>query len=180
MAVLKQKYTKATTSTLSELFEVTTGTIMKWRRTIEEVDAAYIDINTWNLKKFLDWWLDNVHLPREESDTEVMHDAKERYWAAKAINEELKTEKIKGQSAPVEEIYGAWASRMMEMAKGLESLVMRLPPVLEGKNQREMREIIYKQQQTLRNNFCRISKFCPKEKASNGKKTSKPTNKNKR
>lgn len=54
-----------------------------------------------------------------------------------------------------------WAARIAEVAAGLTALADRLPPLLEGKAQADMRHIIDGEAWRMRDHYARKGKFCP-------------------
>jgi len=51
--------------------------------------------------------------------------------------------------------------RVAEVTAGLNALSSRLPPMLEGKDKREMQEIIEEEIRFLRESYARAGKYCP-------------------
>jgi phage terminase Nu1 subunit (DNA packaging protein) len=113
----------------------------------------------YNLKDCFDWWLENIQEPKTQ--TTKAKDANERYWQAKADNEEIKRDQARGELLPVSEIYPEWCARVGEVKQGLLSLKIRLPPVLEGKTRDEMRDIIEKYTVALCNGYARNGQYTP-------------------
>jgi hypothetical protein len=82
----------------------------------------------------------------------------------KRIDSEHKALKLaiaKGEYVPRDEVAKEWTGRMLEYCNGLDFLEMRLPPLLEGKTQIEMRSIIRDETRQMRERVVRTGRFCP-------------------
>lgn len=150
----------AGTNEIAELFGVTTMAVGLWVKK----GCPKIGRGQWDVKEVLDWWIVNIYQAPgggAEADDESMLEAKRQYWTAKAEGERIKVEQTKGNLIPKKDIASEWSWRMAEVCNGLQSLAMRLPPLLEGKTPIQMREIIDKEQWSLRDIYCRTGRFCP-------------------
>ena len=76
-------------------------------------------------------------------------------------NLDIEIKQKTGEWIPRDEIRSAWTQRVAEVRSGLMALKHRLPPLLEGKTQQEMREAIDAEIFSLLDNFCRTGKFTP-------------------
>ncbi|MBW2032806.1 MAG: hypothetical protein JRI94_04315 [Deltaproteobacteria bacterium] len=84
----------------------------------------------------------------------------------KRLDSELKTLKLQKEREEVFQrdwIAGEWSRRMAEVSSGLEYLITRLPPLLEGRSQTEMRPIIRDEVWIIRDRYNRTGRFCPSE-----------------
>jgi len=82
----------------------------------------------------------------------------------KRIDSEHKALKLaiaKGEYVPRDEVAKEWTGRMLEYCNGLDFLEMRLPPLMEGKTQVEMRSIIRDETRQMRERVVRTGRFCP-------------------
>ncbi|MBC8460049.1 MAG: hypothetical protein H8D67_18835 [Deltaproteobacteria bacterium] len=147
-----------TTSEIMDVFDVgSSGTLSKWK----ELGAkeACISRNKWDLKEFFNWFLENIYTGL---DPEMFKEDRLRYEKARADKMELEVAKLKGDVMPKAEIEKAWAARMAIIVNGLTIYQDRLPPLLEGKTKGEMRDIIKKENNRLRDWYCKQGEYTPK------------------
>jgi len=90
---------------------------------------------------------------------------KKAYWSEKSIGEQLKNQKTRGELISLEDVVQEWAGRVSIVTSGLEAFADRLPPILEGKPRKEMRDIIKKEVRYLRESYARKGKYCPPPKS---------------
>lgn len=145
-----------TTKQCAELFEVSARTIQKWG----ELGLPQSKRNRWNLKAVFDWWDSNINSSRVFED-ESMTEIKKDYWKEKSEGEKLKNRKTREELVPWSEVETEWAGRVSVVTSGLEAFGDRLPPILEGKPRKEMRDIIKKEVRYLRDSYARKGKYCP-------------------
>ena len=124
-----------------------------------------------DLKAVHEWWFENIAEEKARAATgdDSLNEAKRKFWWLRAEAEEIKLEKEKGTLLSVAEAEKAWAWRMSEYKSGCENLSSALPPLLEGKEAKEMRAIISDYVWNLFDRVCRTGHFCEKPK----KKTKK-------
>ena len=84
-----------------------------------------------------------------------------RWRLAKARREELLVEQLNENLVPRGEIAKEWAARVGELTAGLTSLIDRLPPLLQGKDRAEIREIIFEEIWNLRDQYARDGRYSP-------------------
>ncbi|MBF0410940.1 MAG: hypothetical protein HQM10_26585 [Candidatus Riflebacteria bacterium] len=145
------------TDELSSLFGVTRKCISDWCAK----GMPKVKYGVYDLQVVFPWWQDNIGSNEEDRD-ETLLQAKRQYWMAKAESERLKVDKEKENLFPKSEILQEWVGRVGEIKAGLRSLEVRLPPVLEGKNQEEMGDIIEKETWLLLDTYSRNGRFTPK------------------
>jgi len=145
------------TSDVAKFFDTTSKTILKWK----EAGCPQVKRGQWNLKDVFIWWRENIATDPGSEEDETLAEARRRYWAAKAGNEELKEQQTKGELISKDDVVKQWSQRMAEFKNGCFNLVSALPPLLEGKSQSEMRQIIYDFVWKMFDNVCRTGKFCP-------------------
>ncbi len=153
---------KVSTADLSEIFKVTKVTIGNWVK----IGCPKIKKNLYDANAVILWWAENIYeakVEREERD-EGLKGARQRYWKAKAEKEELGVAQTKGEIIPKKTLADIWCARISEVRQGLLSLPDRLPPVLVGKTQLEIREIIHKEVVSLLEMYSREGKYTPKPK----------------
>lgn len=85
-----------------------------------------------------------------------------RWRLARAQREEVLTKQLLGELISREEVAKGWADRVGVVVSGLNALIDRLPPILEGKNKAEMRELIKAEVYELRRAYCEAGEYCPK------------------
>ena len=154
------------TAQCAELFEVSVRTIQKWG----ELGLPQAKRNQWDLKVVFDWWDENINSSRVDQD-ETMVEAKRLYWREKAEGEKLRNQKTREELVPWSQVETEWAGRVSLVTSGLEAFGDRLPPILLGKDRKQMRDIIKAEVKYLRNSYARNGRYCPppKEKtAGNG------------
>ena len=119
-----------------------------------------------NLKAVHEWWFKNVAAERAASagGEESLNEARRKFWWLRAESEEIKIQKERGLLLTKSEIEKGWAWRMSEYKSGCENLEHSLPPLLEGKNQAEMRKIIGDYVWNLFDRVCREGSFSPEKK----------------
>jgi len=150
-----------TSSQIQEVFEIqSSGTLSKWKEA--GAKEAFVGRNQWDLKIFLKWWLENIYGEPQDTDNPLKQ-AKLEYWQAKAEGERIRIEQLKENLISREVIAKEWGWRMVEVANGLDALKDRLPPLLEGKDQTEMREVLDEEIQGLKENYWREGRFCPRD-----------------
>jgi hypothetical protein len=140
---------------LAAFFGVTQMTLTNWGKG----GLPKLARGRYELKACFDWWLENIQEPKAQTTT--ARDANERYWQAKADNEEIKRDQARGDLLPVAEIMPEWAARVGEVKQGLLSLKTQLPPVLEGKTRNEIRDLIEKYAKALCEGYARNGKYTP-------------------
>jgi len=154
----QSKSIPTTTSQLATLFQVTSATIANWVK-IGMPKAAH---GRYDLFQAMNWWMETIN---KGADNEMTTDARDRYWNAKAEEAEIKVAEIKKELMPKLEILGEWGRRIGVVRQTLLSLPIALPPVLEGKDPRTMRDLIRAEAVKILEEYCREGKFCATKKA---------------
>lgn len=85
-----------------------------------------------------------------------------RWRLARAQREEVLTKQLLGELISREEVAKGWADRVGVVVSGLNALIDRLPPILEGKSRAEMRELIKAEVYELRRAYCEAGEYSPK------------------
>ena len=153
-----------TTKTACEFFSVDRSTLGRWRDAFDEKGAynCYINKNKWDLRKLVELWADNVHGGDSKlTGDDALDGAKRQYWQAKARVESVRADQAERSVFSREEVVSKWRKKNVAVCTGLELFADRLPPLLEGHNQLEMREIIDKEVGYLRNSYGTIGEYCP-------------------
>jgi phage terminase Nu1 subunit (DNA packaging protein) len=109
----------------------------------------------------IDAWFDD----RKEKGTGQPHGGKpdtgdKSGWEAvykemKARIAELELRKLSGELISREEVYQQFVARILEIGRALSALSRKLPPLLEGKEKRDMEEIIEGETRIIRERFAR-------------------------
>ena len=140
------------THQLESLLDVERSTFTRWKKI--GFDIAYISHGKYNLNKALKWWLENIQTPIDD-ESPTLQNERQRYEKARADKMEIQVKVLKGDLKPKDEIHRQWADRMAVVISGLTMYEGRLPPLLEGKTQGEMRQIIKKENNRLRDWYCK-------------------------
>ena len=151
------------TTNVATLFGTTPKNLIDWeKRAGQERKSFKVQHGIYNLQKLLAWWLENIYESKQE--TAKAKNSRERYWDAKAEEAEINVQKIKEILFPRAEISGEWCKRLAEIRQGLLSLPVKLPALLDGKPQDEMRPVIKEAVTRLLSSYSRTGKFTPEEK----------------
>ena len=165
----KRKIPKLIVSTqdVCGFFDVSHPTLGTWIK----AGCPKVAHGKFDLKAVFDWWWANLASERaaQQGGNESLNEAKRIYWWEKAKAEQHKNEQLVENLIPKERISKEWAARVSEVANGMSALENRLPSLLEGKSQAEMRQIIGEEVWSLRDQYAREGKYCPKQKGK-GKK----------
>lgn len=146
------------TATVAHFFDVTVRAVQHWGAS----GCPKISRGRFDLKKVLEWWLANIYQDKLEAGEsgDEMRAVKLEYWREKAAGEAIKNKLTLGELIPKEEIIPEWAARVREVANGMQSLAMRLPPLIAGKDQRQVRDIVKLNTRQILENFSRHGRFC--------------------
>ena len=154
-------------SEVCKFFDITAQTLSNWK----EQGCPQVKYGTWDLKAVFDWWWENIASDKaaREGGDESMNEAKRIYWWEKAKGEQYKNEQLAESLIAKDKIAKEWAARVAEVASGLSAMTDRLPPLLEGKTQADMRQIISDETWRMRDHYARKGKFCPAPTSKKGK-----------
>ena len=144
---------EVSTSDVCDFFGVTRETISEWTKN----GMPKVATGAYHLKACFDWWCENIN---KDNDDETLTKAKRKYWTAKAEEMETKVAQTKGNLISKEEVVEQWCWRIGEFRQAMLSLPVRLPPILEGKPVREMRDIIQREAHGILEGYSREGKFC--------------------
>jgi len=147
----------ANTQQVADFFGVSRRSISNWGQS----GCPKLGRGKWNLKQVFDWWIQNIGAQRIEERDEDLKKAKLEFWQAKGELEELKVKEKKKEVISREEVERAWAERVAVVVSGLNIFCDRLPPLLEGKDRAEMREIIKEEVMELRRAYVRAGEHTP-------------------
>lgn len=161
------------TKDIASFFGISDRAIRKWYAS----GCPREEAGKWDLKSVFDWWWDNIAQSRaaDESGDKSLNEAKRRYWWQKAEGEEIKNKQLKGDLVPWSEIENEWTPRVSAVTSGLEALADSLPPILEGKNRKEMRLLIGERVRIVREAYAREGRFCPSVKSGDSGDTPAPS-----
>ncbi|MDZ7760837.1 MAG: hypothetical protein U5L00_11345 [Desulfovermiculus sp.] len=146
------------TNELAAFFDVSRQAVYQWSR----AGCPKVSRGKWDLKQVLTWWLETVYAERTAQDDESLSEIKRRYWSWKSENERMKAQQTETELIPKDQVHKQWASRMAEYKNGCFNLENALPPLLEGKDQPEMRRVIYDYVWDMFDRVCRTGQFTPK------------------
>ena len=151
------------TPMVADFFGVTQKCVTNdWKR----LGCPQVSRGIWNLKAVFHWWWENIAAERAaaEGGDASLNEAKRQYWWARVEAEQIRIQKEKDLLLSKSEIEKGWAWRMSEYKSGCENLEHSLPPLLEGKNQAEMRKTIGDYVWNLFDRVCREGGFSPEKK----------------
>ena len=108
---------------------------------------------------------ENLEAGEDNSDLPIKKELADlRYRLAKADKEEVTAALLKGKAYYREDVIKDWCKRVALVKAGLMAFADRLPPLVEGKNQLETREILQEETTILLESFATKGKYTPKEK----------------
>ena len=145
---------QVSTKDLAEIFRVKPRTVNTWSVN----GCPKVSDGVWELYDVIVWWAENLYQPDATEGTDL-HAAKLQHMRARAEHETLKVEKLKGSLMSIEEISEAGAWRVSELSNGLSAMALRLPMMLIGRDEIEMREIIRAEMWKLRDAFARTGSW---------------------
>lgn len=153
----------------AQFFGVTERSFFRW------VDAGMPKENrgTYDLKKCFDWYKRNVI--ETNSSTGKEKEVRLKYWEAKAENEAIKSEKIKGELISLEDVKIDFCRRQQDLKISLMSLNRRLATECEGKNRDEIFQLIKRETDLMLDGFVAAKRllYLGKAKAKKQTKTTK-------
>ncbi len=133
--------------TTAQIFGIARPTIYKWtkfRGCPQEAPGR------WNVAKVFDWWKKNIMTEELERMDETLASIQRKYWKHKAGREAIKEKHEEGKLIPKPKVMEILANRDALFVQGLENYAFSLPPLLEGRTQMEMRELIKNENKILR------------------------------
>ena len=139
---------------IERFFGVTAQTISKWKQLGMPCESR----GAYDIERCFAWWRDTINAG---DDDETTTSAKARYWNAKAEEAEINVAKTRGDLISMADVLDQWCRRVSEVRQGLLSLETRLPPLLEGKTLREMRQSIKTEVYALLEGYARQGRYCP-------------------
>ncbi len=107
--------------------------------------------------------LDSLQEKKLKADTEKA-EAQARHW-------KIKTEIVEGQYISRDEIQAEWSARNVELRAGLLAWTNKLPPLLYGREKREISAILRDEVHHLLDRFSRTGKWTPSVKNDKGKRS---------
>lgn len=146
------------TGEVAKFFDVTMETMRQWHK----AGCPKLKRGQWDLKAVFKWYAETILAERDTSET--LQAVKQRYWRAKTEREEIRVKVEKGELFSKADVIDSWVKRVAEYKNGLYYFVDSLPPLLEGKNQREMRAVIDGLVWEMLDRVCREGTFCPATK----------------
>lgn len=163
------------TSDVAQFFDVSIRSVQHWAAS----GCPKQGRGKFDLKAVHAWWWLNIASARAEAEAgdESLQEQRRLYWQAKAERERLAVEREKGELIPKEEIKIEWVARVSEVANGLQGLAMRLPPLIAGKEAREVRDIVKKNVRQILERYSRTGRFCHPEAMPDKKRVTTPKTK---
>ena len=140
--------------TVAAFFGVTAMCLTKW----VQIGMPKVSKGVYDLAAVFRWW--QINIADQKTSSKDERQARLRYWTAHADIEETTRDQVRGAVVRAEDVGRSWGHRVSEVCGSLTALETRLPPILEGKNQDEMRELIAAEIRTIRVNHAREGEHC--------------------
>lgn len=142
---------------IAKFFGKTTRQLQNWHKSM---DCPRVRRGHWDLRKVMDWWLDNLYESSfDKSDNEMKSRKREREFI-RLETEKLKFKLLRKDLVEKNEIASAWASRIADVRAGLLALPDRLAIAVEGHSYHEIRGVIRKEVVMILDTYCRNGRFC--------------------
>jgi len=154
------------TTQIGAFFGVTGRQVARWA----DKGCPKEKYGQFNLKAVFDWWLDNI---QSDKDVPGMTEFRTVYWGHKARAEKVKADKLEESVIAVDDFIDAWAWRVAEMSNGLGGLPMRLSPLVVGKKEVDVRQILDAEIWKIRDKYARTGNFIPEIDIKNAPKKPK-------
>lgn len=143
---------------VAKAFGVVPKTVTRWSQT----GCPRNPDGTYDLKKVIEWAIDRAKteagdIPESEESQRWLTE----YRKERALIARLERKKMEGSLISHEDFKKAWVWRISEVSHGLGSLPLRLAPLVAGKSELEIRNIIDSEIWKIRDKFARTGKFTP-------------------
>jgi hypothetical protein len=147
-----------TTGVCATFFGIANSTLRTWKAK----GCPSAGHGLWSLYAVFEWWQNNIMASKSEDADTDLSDIKKSYWAAKTRVEEVKAATLEEKYLPLEELDEEWGWRAGVYRAGLLAFSSRLPPLLLGKKQLEMREVLHSEACLLLASLSRDHQYCPR------------------
>ena len=115
----------------------------------------------WNLQDVFRWWQENIMESKtEEKDPEIAG-VKFDYWSARARQENVKADAAEGRYIAKADLKVEWLKRSSLYRSGMLAMSSRLPPLLLGKSEVEMRSVLHSEACLILSALSQDHEFCP-------------------
>jgi phage terminase Nu1 subunit (DNA packaging protein) len=143
-----------------EIFKISKQELSRWH----QKGCPKLSRGVFSFPLVVEWWALNIYEARLEREgiDESLKTARQKYWKAKAEKEEINVSLTKGELIPKKKLAEIWGARVVEVKQGLLNLADRLPPVLEGKSQQEIKSAVRQEMKRLLNMYSRDGEYTPK------------------
>ena len=141
----------------SELFGIQPATLKSWK--LKGCPSA--GHNQWDLRQVLEWWQKNLLESKQEDVDDTLAEIKREYWGHRSRREKVKADEAENSVLPFEELDEEWGLRAGIYRAGLLSFSSRLPPLLIGKAQLDMRQILHDESCLLLAALSKDHRYCP-------------------
>ena len=148
-----------TTPVTASFFGITPSTLRNWKAK----GCPSTGHGLWNLFQVFVWWQENIMSSKGEDKNTKLGDIKTAYWGARARVERVKADVLEEKYLPKEELATEWQYRAALYRAGLLAYSSRLPALLIGKDQLEMRGVLLKESSLLLASLSEDQKYCPKK-----------------
>jgi len=127
------------TSQVAEVFDVSKRTLTNWKRLGAE--ECLVGYGKWNLKKLLNWWLENIYSGVDEDSPDLQAE-RLRYEKARADKMELEVARMKGELLPRAEVEAALRELIITAKRAFMLIPKKAPGLLVGLSQAEQMEVL--------------------------------------
>ncbi|MFC1827760.1 hypothetical protein ACFLZQ_07525 [Thermodesulfobacteriota bacterium] len=142
----------------SGLFSIKQATLRSWKAK----GCPSAGHNQWFLPNVIEWWQNNLLESKQEDFDNSLAEIKRNYWRHRSRREKVKADEAEEQVLPLSELGEEWCCRAGVYRAGLLSFSSRLPPLLIGKKQLQMREILHKESCLLLAALSKDHQYCPR------------------
>lgn len=125
------------------LVGVNQSTLSRWQKL--GADVAIVSRNIWDLKIFLDWWLNNIYTGKGSvEDNPTLQEERLRYEKARADKMELQVSQFKGDHLRTSAVMQAVDEIIAIGRRGMMLAPKVLPAMLYGQTEAEMKDRLEK------------------------------------
>lgn len=162
MSITRQKLQKVdslivTSPLCAQFFNISQQYLRKWKKN----GCPNLGHGMWNLYDVFGWWQEHIMATAAEESDKDLSEIKKDYWEAKTRVERVKAETLEEKYLPKEELGEEWSWRAGVFRSGLLAFSSRVPPLLEGKKQLQMRDILHDEACLVLAALSKDHKFCP-------------------
>jgi hypothetical protein len=124
---------------------------------------------TYNIRTVVSWYSDRIEDSVRKKQSGLPQNVSEeggewldKYRKEKALIARLDRLEREKELMPIEDVHLEWATRVSVVTHGLELLIDRLPPLIEGKTRIDIAKILKQEVYDFRKSFVKHGRYCPK------------------